>query len=120
MVSIDEELVPLMTQVWRLGFETKVSCQDVGEAVRDGGTRTAPADRPTVAARLRGRAWLVVKREHGPLLMTAVRLAGASEGWALHPVKQDTDPSTWLSITLPRTRIRQAAQALTSRPSPRP
>ncbi len=34
--QIDTEMVPLVRELWRLGFETKVACQDAREATREG------------------------------------------------------------------------------------
>ncbi|MFN2588772.1 MAG: hypothetical protein ABR613_11745 [Actinomycetota bacterium] len=34
-VEIDEELAPLITEIWAAGIDTITSCQDVGEALAD-------------------------------------------------------------------------------------
>lgn len=111
-VHIDVEMVPLIRQLWRLGYLTKVACQDAGEAVREGGTRAAEADRPRLAARTMGRAWLIVRAEQGPQLLDAVGELARAGGWRLFPVVKDSDPASWASITFPRQQIAAAAAAL--------
>lgn len=118
-VGIDVKMVPLVTQLWRLGFATKVACQDAGEAIQEGGTRAAPADRPAAAARNMGRAWLVVRREDGPRLLKIWACVGAPDDWMMQPVKKDTDPDGWVSITFPRRLIETAVQALRPLPTNR-
>ncbi|WP_067453405.1 hypothetical protein [Actinomadura macra] len=111
-VNIDLEMVPLVQELWRLGLETKVACQDAGEAVREGGTRVAEAERAQASARLMGRAWLVVRLEDGPTLLEIWDSLGRPDDWVLRPVKKDTEPERWVSITFPRPLIKAAAQVL--------
>jgi hypothetical protein len=110
--DIDMEMVPLVAELWQLGFETKVACQDAGEAVREGGTRATPEDRPAAAASNMARAWLVVRREDAPRLLEIWSPAGKPGDWMMQPVKKDTDPDRWVSITFPRDLIEAAVRAL--------
>ncbi|TDD94789.1 hypothetical protein [Actinomadura rubrisoli] len=111
MVNIDVEMVPLVTALWRLGCVTKVSCQDAGEAVREGGTRTPEADRPRVSAKLTGRAWLVVRHDDVPRLLDIWSGLGTPDDWMVRPVKKDRNPDEWRSIVFPRELISAAARA---------
>jgi hypothetical protein len=110
-VDIDVEMVPLVRQLWRLGFRTKVACQDAGEAVLQGGTRAPEADRPRLAARTMGRAWLIVHADQAPRLLEAVTELSSTGTWKLSPVTKDRDPQSWTSITFLRPHI-PAATAL--------
>ncbi|NEA23781.1 hypothetical protein [Actinomadura bangladeshensis] len=80
-VDIDVEMVPLVQQLWRLGFHTKVACQDAGEAVLHGGTRAPEGDRPRLAARTMGRAWLIVHADQAPRLLDAVTELSSTGTW---------------------------------------
>lgn len=104
-------MAPLVRELWRLGIQTEVACQDAGEAVREGGTRVAEPDRLQTSARLMGRAWLVVQRTDAPRLMGA---AGYPGDWLMKPVKKDAEAERWVSITFPRQLIE--ATTLTLRP----
>ncbi|MGI5170054.1 hypothetical protein ACQEU3_37455 [Spirillospora sp. CA-253888] len=108
--AIDVEMVPLIQQLWRLGIETKTACQDASEAVREGGTRVPAEERPAKAARLTGRAWLVVSQEDGPRLIRAWECLGGSGEWKLLPVVQENDPEKCGTITFPRNQIEAAAR----------
>ncbi|CND87564.1 Uncharacterised protein [Mycobacterium tuberculosis] len=88
-----------------------MACQDVGEAVRHGGTRAPEADRPRIADRTLGRAWLIVQADQAPRLLDAVTELSSTGTWKLSPVTEDPDPRSWTSITFPRTHI-PAATAL--------
>ena len=111
-VDIDLEMVALVRELWRLGFATKVACQDAGEAVREGGTRATEAERSEASARLTGRAWLVVRREDAPRLLESWTRLGRTDDWMVRPVKKDTAPGAWVSVTFPRALINAATQAL--------
>ncbi|NKZ03285.1 hypothetical protein [Actinomadura latina] len=111
-VGIDVEMVPLVQQLWRLGFQTKVACQDAGEAVLQGGTRAPEADRPRIAARTMGRAWLIVRADQAPRLLDALVEVTSTGDWKLSPVVKDRDPDFWTSITFPRHQIAVAATLL--------
>ncbi|NEA29675.1 hypothetical protein [Actinomadura bangladeshensis] len=110
-VDIDVEMVPLVQQLWRLGFRTKVACQDAGKAVLHGGTRAPEADRPHLADRTLGRAWLIVHADQAPHLLDAVPELAGTGTWKLSSVTKDRDPRSWTSITFPRPHI-PAANAL--------
>ncbi|MEU5995216.1 hypothetical protein ABZ806_40090 [Spirillospora sp. NPDC047418] len=111
-VDIDVEMVPLIRQLWRLGYRTKVACQDAGEAVLQGGTRAPEADRPRIAARTMGRAWLIVQADQAPHLLDAVTELTSTGTWKLSPVTKDQDPHAWTSITFPRPHIPTATALL--------
>ncbi|MFI0452470.1 hypothetical protein [Actinomadura sp. 6N118] len=111
-VNIDVEIVPLVAALWRLGFETKVACQDAGEAVREGGTRAPEADRPRVSAKLMGRAWLVIRHEHVPRFLEICSGLGQPDDWIVRPVKKDRAADEWLSVVFPRELIPAAARAV--------
>jgi hypothetical protein len=109
-VEIDVEMVPLVTQLWRRGFETTVACQDMGEAILGGGTRVSPEERERRAADRMGRAWLKVHVEDGPRLLEALRPLSDGPGWVLH--EEETRGRSWVSVTFPRQDIAAAAELL--------
>lgn len=111
VVEVDVEMVPLMAEVWRLGFTTLVCCQDAGEAVLGGGTRTPPDERSSVAARNSSRAWLMVLADEAPRLLAALQPLSAHGEWTARPVSRE-GPLEWVSITFPRTSIDEAAELL--------
>ncbi|MEU5882867.1 hypothetical protein [Spirillospora sp. NPDC047279] len=113
-VAIDVEMVPLVTELWRLGFATKVACQDAGEATREGGTRTPQAERQRVAARLMGRAWLVIRAEEAKHLLDVWAELAEPEVFLLRPTKNDSEPADWVSLTFPRELIAATTQELRS------
>lgn len=73
IVDVDVEMVPLMTEIWRLRFTTLICCQDAGEAILGGGTRTPPEKRADAAARTTGRAPAVRARRRQPVAPPAER-----------------------------------------------
>jgi ABC-type uncharacterized transport system YnjBCD ATPase subunit len=109
-VEIDVEMVPLVTQLWRRGFETTVACQDMGEAILGGGTRVPPEERERRAADRMGRAWLKVRVEDGPRLLEALRPLSDTRGWVLH--EEEARGRPWVSVTFPRQDIAAAAELL--------
>ncbi|MEU8799554.1 hypothetical protein [Spirillospora sp. NPDC048819] len=111
-VNIDVEMVPLVVELWRLGYVTKVACQDAGEAVREGGTRVAKADRTRVAARTMARAWLIVQADQGPQLLDSLEELDREGDWRHFPVVKDEHPESWISITFPRRQIAEATALL--------
>lgn len=108
--NIDEEMVPLVTQLWRLGFETLLACQDAGEAILGGGTRTPPADRERLADPCMRRAWLKVRSEDAPCIRDLLRPMIDGEGWMLH--SPEPHAQVWVSITFPRHQTAEAAALL--------
>lgn len=109
--EIDEEMVPLVTQLWRLGFETLLACQDVGEAILGGGTRTLPADRERLAVPCMRRAWLKVRSEDAPCILRLLRPMSDGEGWILHS-PEEPHAHVWVSITFPRHQTAETATLL--------
>lgn len=89
-----------------------MACQDAGEAIREGGTRTDPADLERKSTRLMGVAWLIVRRKDGPHLLEIWGSFGDPSAWTMHPVVKDSEPDRWVSITFPRQQIEAAAQTL--------
>lgn len=119
-VHVDVEMGPLVAELWRLGYVTKVACQDVGEAVLEGGTRAAEADRPGIAARNMGRAWLIIRAEQGPILLDHMEDLNRRGEWKLFPVVKDEHPKSWISITFPRYQIAQARALLRAQQAQEP
>ncbi|MFC5753862.1 hypothetical protein [Actinomadura rugatobispora] len=111
-VEIDVEIAPLVEQLWRLGYTTKLACQDAGEAILHGGTRVAPSDRDRQSACHAGRAWIIVGVDDGPALLKAVRSLASAGTWRSFPVTKGNDPEAWMSITFPRRDITAAAELL--------
>lgn len=111
-VAIDVEIAPLVEQLWLLGYVTKVACQDLGEAILNGGTRTPPEERRQKAAGRIGRAWIIVRKDQGTELLATVRPLQESSRWDLHPVSKDSDPDAWISVTFPRASIGAATEEL--------
>ncbi|WP_143220952.1 hypothetical protein [Actinomadura sp. CNU-125] len=64
------------------------------------------------SARLKGRAWLVVRHDDAPRLLESAKRLGEPDDWLVRPVKKDTDPDTWVSITFPRALIDALGRAL--------
>ncbi|WP_412516787.1 hypothetical protein K8Z49_41580 [Actinomadura madurae] len=112
IVNIDVEMVPLVAELWRLEYVTKVACQNAGEAVLEGGTRAAEADRPRIAAASMERAWLIVRAEQGTRLLASLEDLNTKGEWKLFPVVKDEHPDSWISITFPRHQITQAVTLL--------
>lgn len=110
-VEIDVEMVPLIRQVWRLGYATLLCCQDAGESILNGGTRTPADQRDSAAARNQGRAWVKVLADQCPRLLAALEPLSASGGWTAHPSAQPGQ-AEWYSITFPRAQIKDAADLL--------
>ncbi|GAA2433896.1 hypothetical protein GCM10010191_55270 [Actinomadura vinacea] len=104
-VDIDVEMV---TQLWRLGYDTVLACQDAGEAILGGGTRVPPAEREQRAVASMGRAWLKIRMKDGSRLLEALRPLSSAEGWILHAGEARGRP--WVSLTFPRRDISEAAQ----------
>ncbi|GAA2613816.1 hypothetical protein SMC26_23865 [Actinomadura fulvescens] len=117
-VAIDVEMAPLVTELWRLGFQTKVACQDAGEAIKQGGTRATQAEQARLAARLTGRAWLVIRTQQAQQLLDICAGLTEPQAWLLRPVKKDSQPQDWASLTFPRTLIGPATRHLRSMPHP--
>jgi hypothetical protein len=111
-VEIDVEIAPLVEQLWRLGYTTKLACQDAGEAIMHDGTRVAPSDRDRQSTRHAGRAWIVVGVNDGSALLEAVRSLPSAGSWRAFPVTKDNAPEAWVSITFPRRDIIAAAELL--------
>ncbi|MBA9007258.1 hypothetical protein [Thermomonospora cellulosilytica] len=111
-IDIDVEMVPLVAELWRLGHTTNLACQDAGEAILGGGTRTPEPERPAAAARNIGRAWLIVRAKEGPRLLEAWRPLRDSGRWLLQPAARDEPSGPWASLTFPRDRITDAAELL--------
>jgi hypothetical protein len=116
-VEIDEEIAPLIEQLWRLGYVTKVACQDAGEAILNGGTRTLPERREERVAVNAGRAWIIVRKEQGPRLLDEVRSLDRADQWELHAVAKDSNPDAWISLTFPRADIAPATDLLAAVPT---
>ncbi|WP_329521324.1 hypothetical protein [Spirillospora sp. NBC_01491] len=114
-VEIDLEMIPLLTQLWRHGFETLLACQDLGEAILGGGTRVPPQERESHAADRMGRAWLKVRMEDGPRLLEVLQPLSDYQGWVLHAEEARGRP--WVSVTFPRQDIVEAAALLGRAPS---
>jgi hypothetical protein len=117
-VDIDVEIAPLVEQLWRLGYRTKVACQDMGESILHGGTRVAPPDRERMSAIHAGRAWVIVGVEQGPVLVEALKSLPCADSWKLFRVTKDNDPDSWISLTFPRTSIAAATELMRSLPTP--
>ncbi|MEW2354951.1 hypothetical protein [Spirillospora sp. NPDC029432] len=107
-VEIDTLMVPVVATLWQLGYETLLSCQDGGEATLAGTTGAEADEIPRLARINAGRAWVTVRTDAAPALMTI--LAGVE---AVRSVPARADG--WTSISWPTSAIDQVAECLRSR-----
>jgi hypothetical protein len=115
VVEIDEEMAPLIRQLWRLGYITHMCCQDAGEAIIGGGlTHVHESLRDTTAARNKGRALVKLAAHQGPALLTALRSLHDSGLWLASISVSPDGLSPWVSIGFPRDHIAQATDLLCS------
>jgi hypothetical protein len=113
VVEIDEEMVPLIRQLWRLGYTTHMCCQDAGEAIIGGGlTHVHESLRETTAARNKGRALVKLASDQGPALLTVLRSLYDGGLWLASISVGPDGPSCWVSIGFPRDHIVQATNLL--------
>ncbi|KAB2344845.1 hypothetical protein [Actinomadura rudentiformis] len=107
-VEIDVLLVPVITELWRLGYATLRSCQNGGESTLAGTTGAPKADIQRLAAYNQGKAWVTIREEDGPRLLAAVDALNPDFEWRSH---QARTPG-WVSITIPTDRLDDAAVLL--------
>jgi hypothetical protein len=113
VVEIDAEMAPFVRELWRLGYITRMCCQDAGEAIIGGGlTHVHASLRDTTAARNMGRALLKVAAIQGPALLTALRSLHGTGLWLANIPMGLEGPSPWASIAFPRNHILLAAALL--------
>lgn len=122
-VVIDQELVPLMKALWAMEFVTLMSCQDVGEAIDDGGT-TIYSERH--ADYYRGRVWLKLPILDGQRLLRIVEaipdsdfrehLRGSTpECWTSTVYLWPTGLADWVDIYFPRDQLPALVAGLAGR-----
>ncbi|MFD0857146.1 hypothetical protein ACFQ07_33380, partial [Actinomadura adrarensis] len=68
-VEIDVLMVPVIAELWRLGYATLRSCQDGGEATLAGTTAAEPDQIERLALLNAGRAWVTVRQDAAPALL---------------------------------------------------
>jgi hypothetical protein len=110
-VEIDIEMVPLIAQLWRLGFTTDMSCQDTGKYMRDGTPAHAPDDRDEASERIMGRAWVRVPAHQSSRLMDLVALLNPNGEWM---VIERTHRVGWTSLTFPKDQIPAVVELLSA------
>jgi hypothetical protein len=104
-VEIDELMVSVIAELWRLGYATLRSCQDGGEATLAGTTAAEPDQIERLARLNAGRAWVTVRDDAAPALLAI--LAGVEE---VRSTKARTEG--WTSISWPTTAIDRVAELL--------
>ncbi|GAA2455787.1 hypothetical protein GCM10010191_88820 [Actinomadura vinacea] len=108
-VEIDDLMVPVVTELWRLGFETLLSCQDGGEATLAGTTGAEPDQVQRLARLNAGRAWITVRADAAPALLTAFNDIDSVRST---PARANG----WTSISWPTSAIDQLAERLAALP----
>lgn len=117
-VSIDAELVPVIRALWALNLTTLMCCQDVGEAMAQGGMWPLPQRWHSF---LRGYAWLKMPLNDAHQLMTLLSLtpefeprltAKAEDGWDCKVWLGPEGLSDYANIYLPRQQLTELATVL--------
>lgn len=111
-VEIDVLMVPVIEQLWRLGYDTLRSCQDGGESTLAGTTAARPDEIERFAAYNAGRAWVTVRDDEAPGLLAGVRELDPLVDWRPHPART----AGWCSITIPTDHLDRAAAVLRQLP----
>ncbi|MGI5165668.1 hypothetical protein ACQEU3_15030 [Spirillospora sp. CA-253888] len=123
-VAIDLDMVPVIQALWNRRLTTLMSCQDVGEAMADGGMWPVPK---RWHAFLRGHAWLKMPLDDAHALMETLSMteqfaprltAKADDGW---------DSKVWLgpegladysNIYFPKGQLVELATVLSAAENP--
>lgn len=117
-VSIDVEMMPVVRALWGRGLTTLMSCQDVGEAMAEGGMWPVPERWHRF---LRGHAWLKMPLDDAHALMTTLSLTPEFVGRLTAKVADGWDSKVWLgpegladysNIYFPKEQLPQLAAAL--------
>lgn len=128
LVNIDTEMVPVIGQLWRLGYTTVASCQDVGEATAALRNLAGHPPTPSTDAFIafhQGYALLKMPRHHAQLLATRllhtpfrdrISQRWRPESWRMHVPLIHQDTAIHLSATalihLPRHQLDELTQTL--------
>jgi hypothetical protein len=84
MIEVDEDMAPVVQQLWVMGFKTEGCCQDFGESIERNEHRsdTSEADRKRHADFHHGMAWLKLPEADAVrLIVAAVLLTGCLQHW---------------------------------------
>jgi hypothetical protein len=104
-VEIDELMVPVITELWRRGYATLLSCQDGGEATLAGTTGAAPDQIDRLARVNAGRAWVTVQEDAAPALLAVLESVGGVRSTRARA-------EGWVSISWPTSAIGRVADLL--------
>ncbi|MGH3626575.1 MAG: hypothetical protein ACRDRL_03925 [Sciscionella sp.] len=128
-VDIDNDMVPLVQQLWAMGLTTMACCQDNGQAVeaeRGENRKTEPTGHHGFIEYHRGWAWLKmpvpdtlallsVLSEH-EVFASRTQVRWQRGSWRIHiPVIHDNTefrPAPYAQIYFPRTQITELTTAL--------
>ncbi|MFI0450670.1 hypothetical protein [Actinomadura sp. 6N118] len=80
-VSIDTGMVDLVSALWREGYATLQSCQDLGSGIFGGGCLFPPERRARYAAFWNGFAWLKMPADDLERLMLLAEPIVPGNGW---------------------------------------
>jgi len=122
-VRIDVELEPVIFHLWRLGFTTLLSCQDLGESIAGGGTTTRPEHRERGRVQWEGYAWLKLPVDEAMRFLSfavelpgfeSVHEGGLPRGWEALTWLLPGRTASYGNVYIPRTRLRDLGQALST------
>ncbi|RFU41195.1 hypothetical protein DZF91_12995 [Actinomadura logoneensis] len=113
-VRVDELMVPLVKALWASGYTSLRCCQDAGQAIRAGGTRTPVEHRPLYGDFYEGLAWVTLPIEDMIRLRAIAQPVAEYRRWmASAPIRQG-GMGPWASLHFPTDQIDDLAKLLRS------